>query len=71
MADNRPALSYAENFKYEWEEVTAYLKKYQQVLDKIYICPNHESPEYVFYKNWRMKQEQIEAKRKALKDVFK
>ena len=71
MADIKPALSFVENFKFEWNEVTSYLKKYQQVLDKIYICPNHEAPKYVYYKNWRMKKEQIEEKRKALKDVFK
>lgn len=71
MANIKPALSYAENFKYEWSEVTSYLKKYQKALDKIYICPNRESPEYEYYKNWRMKKEQIEAKRSELKDIFK
>lgn len=71
MSDIKPALSFVENFKFEWNEVTSYLKKNQKALDKIYICPNRESPEYEYYKNWRMKKEQIEAKRRELKDIFK
>lgn len=71
MANIKPALSYAENFKFEWAEVTKYLRRYQTALDKLYICPNREAPEYVYYKNWRMKMEQIEAKRREIKDAFK